>query len=168
MSIIWGTLAGAAMALPPLLAHVLPFSPGTALQYEEVRGIGLAALLLRLLVTTPVLIAFVEEVAFRGLLLGKLQRAWPARPRTALALSSLAFALWHVAANLRTLQQTNVLSADLLPLPLALAGGLLSVFVAGLVFGGLYQRTGSLAAPVLAHWLVDALVLLALYAPPNA
>jgi membrane protease YdiL (CAAX protease family) len=123
-------------------------------------------LLVRVLFTTPVLVAFVEEVAFRGLLQRKLQRALPTRPLAAITLSSLSFALWHVLVNLRTLQQTNVLSARLAPLPLAVAGGLLSVFAGGLVFGGLQHRTGSLAAPVLTHWLVDALMLLALYAPP--
>src|SRR5919108_6065271 len=114
-STAWGTLAGVALAVPPLLARALPISPGAALQYYEVRGIGLDALLLRLLVTTPVLVAFVEEVAFRGFLQGKLQRAFPARPLAAIALSSLSFALWHVGVTLRTLQQTNVGSAGFMP-----------------------------------------------------
>lgn len=165
----WGAVAGAVMAGPPLLYFLLPGPTGTALQFEEVRGMALGSLLVRLLLTTPVLVALVEEVAFRGFLQGKCQRALPTRPCAALAVSSLAFALWHMAVNLRTLQQTNATSAGVLPLtlPLALAGGSLGVFAAGLVFGSLYRQTGSLVAPGLAHWLVDALMLLTLSRQPS-
>jgi membrane protease YdiL (CAAX protease family) len=128
-----------------------------------VRGIDRHALLLRVLVTTPLLVALVEEGAFRGFLLSQLQRALPGRPRAALALSSRAFALWHVTVHLRTLDETNVAAAGLVPRPLAVAGGLVGVFVAGLILGGVYQKTGSLVAPVLAHWLVVAALLVALH-----
>jgi membrane protease YdiL (CAAX protease family) len=164
----WGAAAGVAMAVPPLVYFLLPGPAGAPLRFDEVQGIGPDALLRRLLVTTLVLVALVEEVVFRGFLQGKLGRALPARPWAAVVLSSLAFAIWHVGVTLRTLQQTNVGSAGFMPVApaLALVWGLLAVFVAGLVFGALYQRTGSLTAPVLAHWLVDALMLLALYQPP--
>ena len=134
------------------------------MRFAEVDGLGRRALLRRLLVTTPVLVAFAEELAFRGFLQGRLQRALPGRPGLAVAVSSLAFALWHVAVNVRTLRATNVVSAGLAPLPVALAAGLLAVFGGGLVFGALYRRAGSLVGPVAAHWLVDAVLLLALAA----
>lgn len=92
----------------------------------------------------------------------QLRRALPGRPRAAVALGSLAFALWHVAVNLRTLGETNV-AAGAVPLPLAVGAGLLGVFVAGLVLGGVYQHTGNLLAPFLAHWVVVAAMLLALH-----
>ena len=159
----WGTLAGAAMALPPAVYFRRPSRAGAALSFDEISGIGRRAFLLRVFATTPVLVALVEEVAFRGLLQGKLRRALPGRPLLAHAVCSLAFALWHLLINVRTLRQTNLLEAGFVSLPLALAGGLASVFVGGLTFGGLCQRTGSLVAPVQAHWLVDVLMLLALY-----
>lgn len=80
-----------------------------------------------------------------------------------MALSSLSFAAWHVTINVQTLRRTNVVRAGLAPLPLALAGGLAAVGFGGAVFGALYHRTGTLAAPIAAHWLVDALMLVALY-----
>ena len=147
---------------------VLPLVTGTSLHVAEVRGAGREALLLRLLVFTPVLVALVEEVTFRGFLLGRLRRALPGRPGPALLLSALAFALWHITVNRLTLGETNVTGANLASLPVALLAGLLSVYVAALLFGALYLHTGSLVAPFLAHWLVNALILLALAAPPGA
>ena len=161
----WGLLGGLALAVPPLLWFLLPaLTGGPSVQVAEVREATPQALLLRLLLFTPVLVALVEEVAFRGLLLGRLRRTWPGRVWPALVLSSAAFALWHVTVNLLTLGETNVTSAGLAPFPLAVLGGLLGVFVAGLVFGALSLHTGGLGAPWLAHWLVDALMLLALAA----
>jgi membrane protease YdiL (CAAX protease family) len=166
-SLAWGTLAGAALAVLPAGCFRLAHRGGATIRFDEIHEIGLRALLVRLLVTTPVLVAFVEEAAFRGLLQGKLLRAWPEGPWWANLISSLSFTLWHVVVNVRTLRETNVVSARLLPLPLALLTGLASVFVGGLVFGGVYQRTGNLIGPVLAHWLVDVLMLLALYRRPT-
>jgi membrane protease YdiL (CAAX protease family) len=159
----WGALAGTGLAIPPVVSFWLPRRRGTAMRFDEVYGLGRTAFLVRLLATTPVLVALCEEVAFRGLLQGKLHRAAPARPAAAVGLSSLAFALWHVTVNVYTLRKTNVVTGGMLPLPAALAGGLGAVFVGGLVFGDLFRRTGSLVAPLVAHWLVDVLMLLALY-----
>ena len=165
----WGVLGGALLAVPPLLTFaVMPLVTGTSLHVTEVRGVGREALLLRLLVFTPVLVALVEEVTFRGFLLGRLRRALPGRPWPALLLSALAFALWHITVNLLTVGETNVASTGPASLPVALLGGLLSVFLAALLFGALYLHTRSLVAPFLAHWLVNALILLALAAPPRA
>jgi membrane protease YdiL (CAAX protease family) len=159
--VVCGSVAGAALAVPPVLWLKWPRS--APVHVAEVDAETPRTLLVRVLVTTPVLVALVEEVAFRGLLQGKLQRAMPDRPAAVLVLSNLAFAAWHVTVNLRTLRATNVLSAGLASLPRALAAGLLAVFAGGVVFGALRRGTGALVAPVLAHWLVDALLLMALY-----
>jgi membrane protease YdiL (CAAX protease family) len=107
-------------------------------------------------------------VTVRGFLLGRLRRALPGRPWPALLLSARAFALWHITVNMLTVGETNVASAGPASLPVALLGGLLGVFLAALLFGALYLHTGSLVAPFLAHWLVNALMLLALAAPLGA
>src|SRR5262249_20579653 len=88
--------------------------------------------------------------------------ALPGHPILAVGISSLSFALWHVAVTVRTLRATNVVNAGLAPLPVALAAGLLAVFAGGIVFGALHGRAGSLVGPITAHWLVDAVMLLAL------
>lgn len=163
-----GTLGGVALALPPVVFFRRPGPVAPGVSFAEVDRIGPRALLLRLLVTTPVLVAFPEELAFRGFLQGRLQRALPGRPALAVSLGSLSFALWHVVVNLRTLRATNVVSAGLAPLPVAVAGGLLAVWGGGLVFGALYGRAGTLLGAVLSHWLVDAIMLLALRAHSKA
>jgi membrane protease YdiL (CAAX protease family) len=163
--LLLGGLTGLLIAVPPLLLFRPHGGRREGVRFAEVDGIGRAALLRRLLLTTPVLVAFAEELAFRGFLQGRLRRALPGRPVPAVVLSSLAFALWHVAVNVRTLRETNVVAAGLAPLPVALAAGLLGVFGGGLVFGALHARAGSLVGPTAAHWLVDAVMLLALAAP---
>jgi membrane protease YdiL (CAAX protease family) len=162
--LLWGGLAGLLLAVPPVLFFRPPGARHEGVRFAEVEGIGGVAFLRRLLVTTPVLVAFAEELAFRGFLQGRLQRALPGRPVPAIFVSSLAFALWHVVVNVRTLRETNVISAGMAPLPVALAAGLLAVFAGGVVFGALYGRAGSLVGPVASHWLVDAVMLLALAA----
>ena len=47
--------------------------------------------------------------------------------------------------------------------PIAILGGLLTTGVAGLVFGTLRERSGNLAGPMLAHWIVDGLMIAALW-----
>ena len=163
--VLLGGLAGLLLALAPLLLFRPPGGRREGVRFAEVDGIGRAALLRRLLLTTPVLVAFAEELAFRGFLQERLRRALPGRPVPAVLLSSLAFALWHLAVNVRTLRATNVVAAGLAPLPVALAAGLLGVFAGGLVFGALHARAESLVGPTAAHWLVDAVMLLTLAAP---
>jgi membrane protease YdiL (CAAX protease family) len=163
--VVWGAVSGALLAVLPVLFFRPLAGRGMSVQFNEVCGLGLRSFLCRLLITTPLLVAFAEEFAFRGFLQRKLQQALPERPVISVGLSSLSFALWHVVVNLRTLGETNVISGHRVPLPVALAAGLLSVFAGGLVFGGLFHATGSLVGPVMSHWVVDALMLLALYRP---
>jgi len=79
-----------------------------------------------------------EELLFRGLLYGTLRArlAWP----LAAAGSALVFALAHGYG----------------------AAGFLSVFLSGVLWAWVYERTGSLLAPILAHVVNNAVVALAL------
>lgn len=160
----WGALAGVSLALAPVLWFRMPGRRGPSVRADELR-VSPVALALRLFVVTPLLVALVEEVAFRGFVQGRLHHAWGGGRRGWVPVlgSSLSFALWHVTVNIQTLRRTNVVAAGLASFPVALAGGLTAVFGGGLVFGWLYAATGSLVAPVVAHWVVDALMLIALY-----
>lgn len=155
-----GTAAGAALAALPALWFRLP---GRAAVRTSELSLSLPRFLFRMFVITPLLVAVSEEAAFRGFLQERLHRAYPRRQWFAVVLSSASFAAWHVTVNVQTLRRTNVVGSGVLSLPLALAGGLAAVFAGGLVFGELYRRTRSLLAPVVAHWVVDALMLCALY-----
>jgi membrane protease YdiL (CAAX protease family) len=99
----------------------------------------------------PLNAALQEEVLFRGVLLALALRSFGVTG--AIALTSAAFAGWHVAVDYDTMSDTNVADNDAL-FALAQAGSLAALFVAGLLFAALRLRWGSLAGPVVFHWLV--------------
>ena len=96
------------------------------------------------LVIIPVGTALFEETIFRGVLLGVLLRT--GSRRSAVLVSSGLFGLWHIPAALHDgngHSSTAALGAVL--------GIVLFTSAAGVVFAFLRLRSGSLAAPVLAH-----------------
>lgn len=84
-----------------------------------------------------------QEFFFRGWLQPRLQAAsgkW-----VGLGITSLAFTLWHFFPQLEGTATAT--------LPLGSALGLVSIVLAGLLFGYIFQRTGNILAPWLAHAL---------------
>lgn len=82
-----------------------------------------------------------QELFFRGWLQPRLQALtgrW-----AGLGVTALAFTLWHYFPQLEGTPTTT--------LPLGSPLGLLSIFLAGLLFGYIYQRTENILAPWLAH-----------------
>lgn len=114
------------------------------------------ALLVRLLVEIPLLTAFIEEVVFRHYLYAKLRASTSART---IALNAGIFTLWHLVVTLRTVGDTTFARQPLLLIGSYL-GTLGTVFVGGVVFAYVRQRTGSFAYPTVTHWLTDALLTL--------
>jgi uncharacterized protein len=115
------------------------------------------------MIVIPLQTVIPEELAFRGVLHGALNRAWGFRG-VALA-GSLLFGLWHVATSLG-LTSSNVGFTRLFGGGLAgmLAGVMLAVVAtaaAGFVFSWLRRRSGSLLAPIALHWSLNGLGALA-------
>lgn len=107
------------------------------------------------LVRIPLGTAAFEEVAFRGVLLALL---WEAAGVTAAVVgSSLVFGLWHVGPTLVTLSVNEVVTRRLA----WVTGAVVLTTVAGAALAVLRLVSGSLLAPVLTHWAVNALGLLA-------
>lgn len=82
-----------------------------------------------------------QEFFFRGWLQPRLQTVmgkWGG-----LGITALAFTLWHFFPQLEGTSTTT--------LPLGSALGLVSIVVAGLLFGYIFQRTENILAPWLAH-----------------
>jgi uncharacterized protein len=106
----------------------------------------------------PIGTVLFEEVLFRGVLL----RAAMRRHRTtvAVALTSVVFGLWHVAPTIVGLQANGVDPGSLGGIG-AIVGTVAVTSVAGAAFAWLRLRTGSLLAPMLAHWAINAFGLLA-------
>jgi uncharacterized protein len=106
----------------------------------------------------PVGTAVFEEIAFRAVLLGLLLQV--TSTGWAMIASSVAFGLWHVAPTVVALRINEVAPASQEGLG-AIAGAVLVTTVAGVLFCLLRVASGSLLAPVLAHWATNSLGLAA-------
>ncbi len=100
-------------------------------------------------------------IPFRGVLLAVLRRRWAAPWAT--VLSAVPFTLWHGVIVTRTIALTN-LQADPLLVIVGLAGAFAAVFVGGILFAALRLATGHLAGSIVAHWALNAALLVGLYA----
>jgi uncharacterized protein len=146
-------LVGAAYAVAYLLVPVRQALPGGE------GGLGRAALW-AVLVVIPLGTVVPEELAFRGLLLALLGRGRGVLAAT--LLSSGLFGLWHVVASLggggaANAAITDVVGGDAAGTAVRVAVTVVSTSVAGVVLCWLRLRSGSLLAPILAHWTVNGL-----------
>jgi len=126
--------------------------------YATVSGALIASM-----VIIPLQTVIPEELAFRGVLHGALNRAWGVRGVA--AAGSLLFGLWHVATSLG-LTKGNVGFTRLFGGGFVgeLAGVLIAVAAtaaAGFIFTWLRRRSGSLLAPIALHWSLNGMGALA-------
>lgn len=155
----WGLGAVALITLVLIVALVLADRVTTiATLLADERAVVDDSLLRATLVRIPIGTALFEEVAFRGVLLALAVRILP--PVRAVGASSVVFGLWHVAPTMVTLQINQVAVASPAGVG-AILGAVVVTTVAGVGFSWLRLRSGSLVAPVLAHWATNALGLLA-------
>jgi membrane protease YdiL (CAAX protease family) len=160
-----GIRIGLITALPAAavvgLGAVVPPTRGF-FQDERATGGGTRHVLFETLVRIPLGTALPEEVIFRGSLLGLFaQRHSPA---VAASMSSILFGAWHVLPTLRTLP-LNPAGARVQGNPKHTAGAVLAAVTATTLAGyGLARlrfRSGSIAAPVVAHASLNATAYLA-------
>jgi uncharacterized protein len=160
-----GIRIGLATAVPTMavveLAVVVP-ATRRFFQDERAREGGARHVLFETLVRMPLGTALPEEVIFRGSLLGLFtQRHSPA---AAALMSSILFGVWHVLPTLRTLP-LNPAGALAHGNPKRTGGAVLaavtSTAVAGYGLAWLRFRSGSIAAPVIAHTTLNAVAYLA-------
>jgi uncharacterized protein len=152
----WGAAAAGVVAVAVggavALADVVP---GIATLLADERAVATeSALMYATLVRIPLGTALFEEIAFRGVLLGLLLRV--TSTGWAVAASSVVFGLWHIPPTLVTLEVNGVAGASIEGIA-AMVGAVVVTTVAGTCFCWLRLRSGSLLAPVLAHWSTNAL-----------
>lgn len=154
-----GLASAAALGLPAVAAISRPPLFGGPIGYTPARTVPAATLAKHLIVSLPLGVALPEELLFRGVLLAALRRTIGAR--AAVAVTSALFALWHVTSVARTLSET-----EFGPVPrsraIPAAGAAAALLAGGAVFAALREASGSLVAPILAHWGFNAAVLLRL------
>jgi uncharacterized protein len=152
----WGGAAAALVAaayavvlLAAPLRHSLP---------EDTAGDG-REVLTAVLVVIPLGTVLPEELAFRGLLLSLLGRGYGMLAGT--LLSSGLFGLWHVLAALgggaANTAITGVVGGGAPGTAARVVVTVVFTSLAGVALCWLRLRSGSLIAPALAHWTVNAL-----------
>ena len=138
-------------------------TPATSPFFLSERYSDLRLAVFSALVLIPLMTVLPEELAFRGVLQGALERAFGTTG--VFLVGSLAFGLWHVTSSLG-LTAGNAGLADLFGTGLGgqLAGIGLAVAatsVAGAGFIWIRRRSSSLLAPIGLHWAVNAVGALA-------
>jgi membrane protease YdiL (CAAX protease family) len=155
----WGAAAAAVVAAAYALALLVP---PVRQALPDDGGVGRAALL-DALVVVPLGTVLPEELAFRGLLLALLGRGRGVRAAT--LVSSGLFGLWHVLPSLgggvANAAIAGAVGGDAAGTLLRVAVTVCFTFAAGVVLCALRLRSGSLLAPVLAHWAVNGLGIVA-------
>lgn len=140
----------AAVAIGAALPITRPFF--LADRYATISGALIASM-----IVIPLQTAIPEELAFRGVLHGTLDRVYGARG--VFAAGSLLFGLWHIASSLGLTSGNKGLSSFLGGGTVGQIAGIGLAVVAtagaGVVFTWLRRRSGSLLAPIAFHWAVN-------------
>ncbi|MFZ2174318.1 MAG: CPBP family intramembrane glutamic endopeptidase [Rhodococcus sp. (in: high G+C Gram-positive bacteria)] len=121
-------------------------------RYATISGALIASM-----IVIPLQTVIPEELAFRGVLHGTLERVYGVRG--VFAAGSLLFGLWHIASSLGLTAGNKGLSGFLGGGPAGQVLGVLAAVVAtaaaGFVFTWLRRRSGSLLAPIALHWSLN-------------
>lgn len=132
-------LAGSAALLVNFISTRLghPVDPVAHEALQTLRDEFSTALLLNLIISAVILAPLTEELLFRGVFQTSLLRLFRGARWPALLIAAIVFSLlhWSVVTSWHAL---------------------VPLFVLGLVWGVLYERTGSLLAPILAHAIFNA------------
>lgn len=151
--------AGVAIAFVAAAYLVASLLPGTSSAFPDARyQIAVGSALLLALVIVPLHTVLLEEIAFRGVLLGMFRRP------LGVVLSSALFGLWHVLPGFQVPAQnqmvTSILGTGVGAQVLTLAGTVLFTGAAGVLFCELRRRSGSVLASVGLHWATNGLGIL--------
>jgi len=148
-SVAIGAIAGASLALPPMIFFLHPLFVGSV-GYGPIANMSFNGLLRRVLIDLPFLTAFIEELVFRHWLFFELKS-----PLRTVLFNASIFTVWHGIAAFAAVAATQYGSSAQLLL-LSYVGSLGAVFVGGVVFALVRHMTGSFVYSALAHWLTDA------------
>ena len=162
----WKSGLGYAVAAVVVVAAVIAIGvllPMTRPMFLNHRYATVSGALVASMVIIPLQTVIPEELAFRGVLHGALNRAWGFRG-VALA-GSLLFGLWHVATSLGLTSSnvgfTRVFGGGIVGMLAGVTSAVLATAAAGFVFSWLRRRSGSLIAPIALHWSLNGLGALA-------
>lgn len=158
--LLWGAISAGAITLFIVLAAALPLTRSIFL--DDRYRTDTASALRYALFSIPLLTVIPEEVAFRGVILGLVNRSYGRR--SGVIWSSLLFGLWHITSSIGLGPQnaglSSHLSSGMLANVVPVIGAVLVTACAGLVFCWMCWRSGSLLAPVGLHWALNSAAML--------
>ncbi|MEZ0364444.1 lysostaphin resistance A-like protein [Mycobacterium sp. pUA109] len=162
----WKAGVGYALAAVAVVAAVIAVGallPWTRPMFLNNRYATVSGALLASMLIIPLQTVIPEELAFRGVLHGALNRAWGFRGVA--AAGSLLFGLWHIATSLGltagNVGFTRLFGGGLLGMAAGVTLAVCATAAAGFVFSWLRRRSGSLIAPIALHWSLNGLGALA-------
>jgi membrane protease YdiL (CAAX protease family) len=154
-------VAAVTVAMVYAIAVAIPITRGA---FRDTRyRLGLRAALYTSLVAIPLGTVLFEEMAFRGVLWGLLDRDYGVLDAT--VASACLFGLWHVLPALDLARTHTSVRGAATARPRRVAITVLATMafttIAGVVFAELRWRSGSLVAPIGLHWATNGLGVLA-------
>jgi membrane protease YdiL (CAAX protease family) len=120
-------------------------------RYDQSLKTALTAGLLLL----PLKVVLFEELAFRGIM-PALMKDLGSKPWIILVISSVLFGLWHILTAPKSSSLTVGGHTNLL----VIFGIFLATFAGGVILYLLRQHSGSLVAPIVAHWFINCSAML--------
>jgi hypothetical protein len=152
-----------AMALVVTVIAVGVLLPLTRPMFMNNHYATMSGALVASMIIIPLQTVIPEELAFRGVLHGALNRAWGFRG-VAVA-GSLLFGLWHIATSLGLTSSnvgfTRLFGGGVVGMLAGVTLAVIATAMAGFVFSWLRRRSGSLIAPIALHWSLNGLGALA-------
>ncbi|BBZ07886.1 abortive infection protein [Mycolicibacterium doricum] len=162
----WRSGAGYAAAAVAVVLSVVAIGallPWTRPMFMNNNYATISGALIASLVVIPLQTVIPEELAFRGVLHGALNRAWGFRGVA--AAGSLLFGLWHIATSLGLTSSnvgfTRLFGGGMLGTVAGVVLAVIATGIAGFVFTWLRKRSGSLLAPIALHWSLNGIGALA-------
>jgi uncharacterized protein len=150
-------LAVAAALAAPLLLLSRSRRAARVIADERVAKLAGAELAFQVLVRIPLGTALLEELAFRGILLGAMA---PHGNVAAIVTSSVVFGLWHITPT-HNLILANRADVSHRAVAAAICGAVLFTTLAGMGLSLLRIRSGTLAAPFALHATLNSLATVA-------
>jgi membrane protease YdiL (CAAX protease family) len=161
--LVWGGITAAVVAIGYAVGVAVP---ATHRLFQDTRyRVGMGSALAMAFVRIPLSTVVFEEVAFRGVLWGLI--AVGHGPGWATGVTAVLFGLWHVLPALDLLKTNDTLRGGspsgrrLVTVLGTVLGTVAFTMLAGVVFGELRHRTGSLLGPMLLHWATNGLAVIA-------
>ncbi|MBO0676002.1 CPBP family intramembrane metalloprotease [Mycolicibacterium sp. S2-37] len=162
----WRSGAGYALAAVGLVMTVIAIGallPWTRPMFMNDNYATISGALIASMVIIPLQTVIPEELAFRGVLHGALNRAWGFRGVA--AAGSLLFGLWHIATSLGLTSSnvgfTRIFGGGVMGTVAGVVLAVVATGIAGFVFTWLRRRSGSLLAPIALHWSLNGMGALA-------